>query len=125
MAADRPRREAIMRVRMGGDEHARWTAAARAVGHPSLSSWVRALMDEAAATGGDGRAVAAALVALRTELGRGIGNNLNQIAHRLNGGQPVAGGALDDAGRAVREAQRGIDRALRAVRPPRPRAVLP
>lgn len=123
MTSPRPRRNAILRVRMGGDEAARWTAAASAAGHPSLSAWVRALLDQAAATKGDGRAVAAALVALRQDLARGIGNNLNQIAHRLNGGQPVDGTALEEAARAFREAQRDIDRALRAVRPPRARAV--
>ena len=88
---DRPRRESMLRVRMGGDEHDRWQAAAEIAGHPSLSSWVRSLADEAAATGSDGRAVLATLVALRTDLARGIGNNVNQLARSIvrRQGKPI------------------------------------
>ena len=115
----RPRRESMLRVRMGGDEAARWQAAAEATGHPSLSSWVRALADEAAATGTDGRSVAAALAALRQDLARGIGNNLNQLAHRMNTGGGAAPHELTEAARDVRAASSAVTRALRAVRPPR------
>ena len=115
----RPRRECMVRVRASDDEAERWTAAANAANHPSLSSWVRSLADEAAATGSDGRRVATALVALRQDLARGIGNNINQLAHRTNAGGGISSDELAQATRDVRTASAAVTRALRAVRPPR------
>ena len=121
----RPRREGIMRVRMGDDEATRWQAAAEAARHPSLSSWVRALADEAAATGSNGRAVAAALVALRADLAQGVGNNVNQLAKAANQGHGVSVPELAQAAREVEAARRAVSRALSVIRPPRVRATLP
>ncbi len=55
------------------------------------------MADDAAATGNTGRDLASALVALRLDLGRGIGNNINQLAHRVNGGGHVPNEALVSA----------------------------
>ena len=125
VTASRPRRESLLRVRMGVDEHDRWQSAAEAAGHPSLSSWVRALADEAAATGSDGRAVLAALVALRTDLARGIGNNVNQLARAVNQGNGVTQPDLARAAHDVHAARLAVSEAILMIRPPRPRVVLP
>ena len=107
-----------LRIRVTEDELSRWKGAAASHGLP-VSTWMRSIADEAAATGQNGRAVAAELAQLRSDIARGIGNNLNQIAHRINGGGTTSGEILDEAARAIREAQRDIERALRAVRPPK------
>lgn len=110
-----------LRIRVLPDEVERWKAAAEAHGM-AVSAWMRAMADEAAATGGNGREVATQLVGLRADLARGIGNNLNQLAHRANSGQHVEAKALADAARAVDTAMADVERAIRAIRPPKPRA---
>ena len=122
MNDSRPRREGFLRVRMGSDESARWTAAAQSVGHPSLSSWIRALADEAAATGNNGCAVTAALVGLRQDLAQGIGNNLNQLAKVANQRQGIDSQAIALASRDVEAARRAVTKAVAVIRPPRVRA---
>lgn len=104
---------------MGQDEGARWTAAAEAAGHPSLSSWVRHLADQAAATKGTGKEVATALLALRQDLAQGIGNNLNQLAKVANQGHGIDGQAIGLATRDVHLARRAITKAMSVIRPPR------
>lgn len=104
---------------MGDDEGARWTAAAGALGHPSLSSWIRALADEAASTGNNGRGITTALVALRADLAQGIGNNLNQLARHANEGHGMDSLAIATASRDVEAARRAVSRALAVIRPPR------
>ena len=123
---NRPRREGFLRVRIGDDEGARWTAAAAAAGHPSLSSWVRALADQAAATKGTGREVAVALVALRQDLAQGIGNNLNQLARHANEGHGVDSQAIASASLDIKLARRAVSKAMSVIRPPRrPKAASP
>jgi hypothetical protein len=62
--------------------------------------------------------LATALVELRTEIGRGLGNNLNQLAHRANAGLAVDADALDSALRDVQAMRQRVQSALRSVRPP-------
>jgi hypothetical protein len=107
-------------MRTTPDERDRWHAAA-AERQMTATAWLRALADEATATGRNGREVLAELIRLRQDLARGVGNNLNQIAHRTHTGQPIDSTAIEDAARAVREMQREIERALRVIKPPRPR----
>jgi uncharacterized protein YhdP len=107
-------------MRTTPDERERWHAAA-AARQMTATAWLRALADEAAATNASGRETAAALVALRTELARGVGNNLNQIAHRLHSTGHTDSTAIEEAARATRDAMREIERALRTIKPPRPR----
>lgn len=123
MLSVRSRREGFLRVRMGDDEAVRWQTAAEIAGHPSLSSWVRALADQAAATRSTGQEVAAALLALRYDLARGIGNNLNQLARHANEGHGVDSQAIATASRDVEAARRAVTKAISVIRPPRVRKV--
>ena len=123
MLSVRSRREGFLRVRMGDDEAVRWQTAAEIAGHPSLSSWVRALADQAAATRSTGQEVAAALLALRCDLARGIGNNLNQLARHANEGHGVDSQAIATASRDVEAARRAVTKAISVIRPPRVRKV--
>lgn len=109
-----------LRIRIHPEEMERWKAAAASHGM-AVSAWMRTLADDAAATGKTGKETAEALVALRTEIARGVGNNLNQLAHRKNAGGHIDGEAVEEAARAVRTAMGEIERTLRAVRPPKPR----
>ena len=78
-------------------QRATWRAAAGG-GPRALSAWIREAADAAADGGppGGGEALRRELVALRADLARGVGNNLNQIAHHLNAtakaGAPAAPG---------------------------------
>ena len=123
MLSVRSRREGFLRVRMGDDEAVRWQTTAEIAGHPSLSSWVRALADQAAATRSTGQEVAAALLALRYDLARGIGNNLNQLARHANEGHGVDSQAIATASRDVEAARRAVTKAISVIRPPRVRKV--
>lgn len=114
----RPSRQTAIKVRASLDESARWHDTAKAHGL-TLSAWMRGLADEAVACDGNGRELATALVELRTEIGRGVGNNLNQLAHRSNAGLSIHGEALDSALRDVQAMRAKVQRALLAVRPPR------
>jgi hypothetical protein len=109
-----------LRIRIHPEEMERWKAAAASHGM-AVSAWMRALADEAAATGRTGREITAELIRLRQDLARGIGNNLNQIAHRLHSTGHADRTAIDEAARAARDAMREIERALRIIKPPRPR----
>lgn len=60
-----------------------WRAAAQASEMP-LASWLREAADAAVVSGTIAADLRAEIVALRTELGRGAGNNLNQLARTLN-----------------------------------------
>lgn len=113
-------RQDRLRIRVTDEEMQRWRTAAESHGLP-VSAWMRSLADEAAATGQNGRELATQLIALRTDLARGVGNNLNQLAHGANMHGHVDGEALGDAANAVRDAQRDIERVLRMVKPPKRR----
>ena len=114
----RPTRESAIKIRASNAESARWHETAKAHGL-TLSAWLRGLADEAVACDGNGRELATALVELRTEIGRGVGNNLNQLAHRANAGLAVDADALDSALRDVQAMRQRVQSALRSVRPPR------
>jgi hypothetical protein len=60
-----------------------WLAAAQAAGLP-LASWLREAADAVVLTGVTAADLRAEIIALRTEIGRGVGNNLNQLARALN-----------------------------------------
>ena len=76
------------------EQRARWRSAAGG-GARDLSAWIRIAVDAAAAGttlsvhDASAEALRAELVHLRAELGRGVGNNLNQIAAHLNGAARV------------------------------------
>jgi len=83
----------FLKIRVDEASEARWRAAAG--GDGKLSGWLRNVADMAAARSTDPAEIRDALVGLRADLNRGIGNNLNQIAHALNadllaGQQPSA-----------------------------------
>ena len=118
----RLRRECIARIRASTHEIERWTAAAEQAGHPTLSSWMRDLADQAAATGSNGREVAGILVSLRSDLARGVGNNINQLAKHVNEGHGLDGDRLEQAALDVHYATLAIGRALRTIKPPKARA---
>lgn len=67
----------------------RWRSAAATAG-TNLSAWLRGIADLAAAQGVDVTQIRAELVALRSDLNRGVGNNLNQIAMALHVGPGAA-----------------------------------
>lgn len=113
-----PKRQTAIKVRASTEESIRWHDTAKAHGL-TLSAWLRGLADDAVACDGSGRELATALVELRTEIGRGVGNNLNQLAHRANSGLGVNVEALDSALRDVQVMRAKVQSALRAVRPPR------
>lgn len=60
-----------------------WRAAAEAADMP-LATWLREAADAAAAAGTTAADLRAEIMALRAEIARGVGNNLNQIARALN-----------------------------------------
>lgn len=111
------------------DQRAAWRACAAAAGLP-MAAWVREAADAAAATGTTAADLRDALVWLRTDLGRGLGNNVNQLAHALNldlkaGHRPEAAAherALAAAAADAAAMRRAVDRALRGLgQRPRPR----
>jgi hypothetical protein len=108
-------------MRTTPDERDRWHAAAAERGM-TATAWLRALADEATATGRNGREILAELIRLRQDLARGVGNNLNQLAHRLHSTGHADGTAIEEAAQAVKAMQREIEKALRTIKPPRPRA---
>ena len=80
----RPRREDV--VKLSGTSAAQreaWRDAAAAA-HLSLAAWLREAADAAALAGATAAELRAEIAALRVELGRGVGNNLNQLARALN-----------------------------------------
>lgn len=114
------------------DQRARWRVAAGG-GTRDLSAWVRAAVDAAAAGTTLPAHVAAAdalrteLAGLRADLSRGVGNNLNQIAHRLHadattGAADVSahGAALVAAAQDVAAMRVAVTRALGPGRRRRP-----
>jgi hypothetical protein len=107
-------------MRTTPEERDRWHAAAAERGM-TATAWLRALADEATATGRNGREVLTELIRLRQDLARGIGNNLNQLAHRLNSAGHADRTAIEEAAHAVKAMQRDIERALRTIKPPKPR----
>lgn len=115
-------RTRFVRFRADPEQESRWRAAAATHGL-TFSEWVRGLADNATATGSDGRELAAALAAIRLDLARGAGNNLNQLAHVANTAGTISADALAEASAEITGIRRRVETALRAVRPPRPRAV--
>jgi hypothetical protein len=71
-----------------------WTAAAQA-GDMTLACWLREAADAAIIAGTTAADLRAEIIALRTEIGRGVGNNLNQIARALH--SPSRGGRAAEA----------------------------
>ena len=74
----------LVRLRLPEAMADRWRAAAAATGTPSLSEWLRDVADAACTRGFDVPGLRAEIVAIRADLSRGVGNNLNQIAAALN-----------------------------------------
>jgi hypothetical protein len=69
-----------------------WLGAAQAAGLP-LARWLREAADAVVLTGVTAADLRAEIIALRTEIGRGVGNNLNQLARALH--TPRVGHAAD------------------------------
>lgn len=96
----------------------RWHAAARDAGAGTFASWARDALNAAASCGTTAGELRSELHQLRTELARGIGNNLNQLVRQLNtlaatGRAPAAQvSSLAFIEVDVRQALRRIDAAL-------------
>ena len=103
------RRDDILKVSgVSSGQRATWSACAAAAGLPS-AAWMR----EAAAAAASGTIAAdlrAELVRLRADLARGMGNNLNQIAHAPNA--DLKAGRLPDATAHERSLAAAADVAL-------------
>ena len=90
-------REDRLHVRVVPSEMTRWRTIAKAAGLP-LSTWLRGLADEAAATGRDPTAWRKDCQHLLRTLNSGVGNDLNQLTKLLHterkaGHQSDLGGA--------------------------------
>ena len=111
----------LVRLRLPEAMAARWRAAAAATGTPSLSEWLRDVADAACLRGLDVPGLRAEIVALRADLSRGVGNNLNQIAAALHAdaraGIPpsAAGHDLAAAATEIAAMRARLDQALRPL----------
>lgn len=115
-------RDEFLKIRVAPEEIARWraaAAAAAAAAGTNLSDWMRGVADLSAADGVVPSQVRAKLVTLRTEMNRGPGNNLNQIAKALHvePSNPVAcgfryEGALVTAADDIARIRELLERAL-------------
>ena len=111
----------LVRLRLPEAMADRWRAAAAATGTPSLSEWLRDVADAACLSGLDVPALRAEIIALRADLSRGVGNNLNQLAALLNAeakaGIRPDGASLDLAAAAAEIAamRARLDQALRPL----------
>ena len=107
------RRDDILKVSgVSPDQRTAWSACAAAAGLPT-AAWMR---EAAAAAGTTAADLRAELVRLRVDLARGMGNNLNQIAHALNA--DLKAGKLPDAAaheRSLAAAAADVALARRAV----------
>ena len=126
-------RDDILKVSgVSSGQRATWSACAAAAGLPT-AAWMREAAAAAAASGTIAADQRAELVRLRADLARGMGNNLNQIAHALNA--DLKAGRLPDAAAHERSlaaaadvalARRAVERMLRRLeRPARRRAGRP
>ena len=111
-----------IRFRADPREEQRWREFAQSK-NLNFSEWIRNLADNAVATNDDARQLVSELTKIRTDLARGIGNNLNQIAHTYNASGLTNPEHLDSALADVALARVRIEKALRTVRPPRPRTM--
>lgn len=100
---DRAPRQDRLRVRVLPDEMARWRAAAQASGCKGLSTWLRAIADEAAAAGDDPRAWRADLARVLRDLNAGVGTNLNSLARGVHEARRRGGDRAADARLAAAE----------------------
>ncbi|BCI68293.1 MobC family plasmid mobilization relaxosome protein [Acetobacter aceti] len=80
------RTQTRLSVRASRDELQSWNLFARQAGYKTLANYFRSLMNSEPMLSRDKISLLTELKNTREEVSR-IGNNLNQIAHRLNGGQ--------------------------------------
>ena len=122
------RKDDLVKLRLPETMSARWREAAAAAGASSLSEWVRDAANVAASQELDVPALRAEIVALRADIGRGVGNLLDQIATKLNtdakaGLSPNATAheaALAEAAADIAAMRARLDRALRPLARRRP-----
>jgi Bacterial mobilisation protein (MobC) len=81
--ASRGRQDIVKVSGTTSDQREVWREAAGQA-RMSLSEWLREAADAVVISGTTAADLRAAIAALRTEIGRGVGNNLNQIARALN-----------------------------------------
>lgn len=110
--AARTRRGRLLRVRVHEADLARWREAARRHRVNSLSRWLRAAADQAVACGDDPLGWRRDLSAMLRSLNGGVGNNLNQIARALIGGNGLDGCA--DALARIADDLAGLRQEIRA-----------
>ena len=79
------RMETRLSVRASREELTLWNATAREFGHRTVAGFFRSMMTASPMLQGNKVRLMDELKEVRLELSR-IGNNVNQIAHRLNGG---------------------------------------
>ncbi|MFL1461618.1 hypothetical protein ACI6QG_05410 [Roseococcus sp. DSY-14] len=82
-----------LRIRVLPAEMDRWRKASRESGAASLSGWLRALADQAVATGDDPKAWRADLARLARDINVGVGANLNQLTTAVYDAQRRGGDA--------------------------------
>ncbi|GBR68479.1 hypothetical protein AA0312_0933 [Acetobacter tropicalis NRIC 0312] len=80
------RTQTRLSVRASRDELQSWNSSARQAGYKTLANYFRSLMNSEPMLSRDKISLLTELKSTREEVSR-VGNNLNQIAHRLNGGQ--------------------------------------
>ena len=117
-----PREDIIKVSGVSSDQRAAWSACAAAANLPT-AAWMREAAAAAAASGTTAADLRAELVRLRADLARGVGNNINQIAHALN--TDLKAGRLPDAAAHERflaaaaadvaAARRAVERMLRRM----------
>lgn len=112
------RRDVVKLSGTSAPQREAWQAAARAADMP-LAAWLREAADAAVLTGTTAADLRAEILALRTEIGRGVGNNLNQVAHALNtdlrAGRRADGAAHDATLAAAAQDLAGLRRKAEAM----------
>lgn len=106
-------RNIIIPMRATPEERDQFHDLARANGHKNLSDWLRRMAYSATLGTGGSASLEQELQETRRQL-QAVGNNLNQIAHRLNAGATVdPGPVLADVQSAISDIQAVIN----SVRP--------
>ncbi|WP_415497490.1 MobC family plasmid mobilization relaxosome protein [Acetobacter sp.] len=103
-----------LRIRLSRIEYEKIKVAAGA-DNMTMSCWMRDLMLASLGTGGEHGKLAIEMQALARQLS-GIGNNLNQIAHTLNGGGSVVSSDIDEALVEVNTHTARLRKLLRKIR---------
>ncbi|MCW4589457.1 MobC family plasmid mobilization relaxosome protein [Gluconacetobacter entanii] len=113
-------RKETIHIRITDDEKRELMTFAKASNHKNLSTWTRHIMTESMALGKHGTDLIHELENLRREV-NSIGNNVNQIAKKLNQGETVDADLSE-----IKNINKDIRKILKQIRPTRhkPRATV-